>query len=189
MIARFFSFQIFAVLLSITLVSVASAQNPNSQNPNSTAAPKQQPPQKLVRHGTLPTNPKYWDFQRWYLDHSVVHLVVNGENASQLLPVLEELQKLIKNDVAIGKVVVIGWPVPNLNEVQLLQQLPRALEILQLGSASGGGTSAEELLKTLSIENSPTWIVRYHGKNYIYEGVDSIARYFNRQGQFLDGGE
>ena len=48
-------------------------------------------------------------------------------------------------------------------------------------------TKAVEIIDNLKIENSPTWVVKHKGKNYIYEGYDSISRLFSKSGQFLEG--
>lgn len=40
------------------------------------------------------------------------------------------------------------------------------------------------LLDRLRISYSPTWVVRYEGKDYIYEGYPDISRMFSSKGTF-----
>ena len=102
----------------------------------------------------------------------------------------EEVEKLEKKNVAIGKVFVIGaegfsWfdGAPDQPKVDR-SRAPRIAAKLGLGSGTAVG-KPQELLKNLHIQYSPTWVVRYQGKDYIYEGLGSISRYFSSQGQFL----
>ena len=144
----------------------------------------------LIRHGRLPSNDRYWQFNRWYLDHSVTHLIVSGTDPEHLADALEEVEKLVKKNVAIGKIFVIGaegfsWfdGTPDQPKVDRSRASGTAAK-LGLGSGTAVG-KPQELLKNLDIQNSPTWVVRYQGKDYIYEGFGSISRYFSSQGQFL----
>ncbi len=40
------------------------------------------------------------------------------------------------------------------------------------------------LISRLSLTYSPTWVVRYRGKDYIFEGYGDISKYFTRDGSF-----
>jgi len=179
-----------------------------------------------VLKGKVPSDPKYLDYVRWYVDHSVVSVIVRGENAGHLYDVLSEIKRLQDKQVLLGNVIVVGRgnigqldpaTAPMLNGPKAYQNFRDAMRSIgkdlspeefetakrQLGInpalsqmaadiklGSGALTEdAEKLLTDLGIEYSPAWIVRYHGKNYIYDGVTAISKYFANGGQFLDGAE
>ncbi|MFN8391352.1 MAG: hypothetical protein U0136_13770 [Bdellovibrionota bacterium] len=182
------------------------------------------PPPILVKHAEPPSSTEYWNFNRWYLDHVIVNLVVSGTDTEGLVKALGELSELKKRNVLIGRIIVVGgenFALLNgatssrgtelavfsqlrdqlrtmgkdlsLNDFYRLKdaigvstEVPRLAAEIELGTPRGVG-NIQEILDALQIESSPTWIVRYHGKNYIYEGVTEVSRYFTKQGQFTDG--
>jgi hypothetical protein len=140
----------------------------------------------------FPKDKRYWDFHKWYVNHSVLSLVVSGEDGGHLKESLEALKKLKKSGVLIGEILVIGnEPSPLLSGKKpvkgknYLRQTDKIL--LELESEDGLDSSmvnAQAVVDRLNIKYSPTWVVRYRGKNYIYEGLRSPARLFTSRGEF-----
>ncbi len=212
------------LLLSLVLLLPVNTFAQSESTPP--GAPSNLPIQKYskVLKGRVPSDPKYLDYMRWYVDHAVVSVIIRGEDRNHLYEALGEIQKLRKKQVLLGNVVIIGksnigplqpntarmlvGPDAYLHAREALRKtgkdltlkefenakrelgISSALSELALDMNLGAGfliDDAEKILTDLGIEFSPAWIVRYHGKNYIYEGVDSIAKYFGTGGQFLDG--
>jgi len=70
------------------------------------------------------------------------------------------------------------------DNVQIMQSAMEEVRILNLEKSEG--MTDLSLLDKLRISNSPTLVVRYKGKNYIYEGYGSIDRYFTNGGDFKE---
>ena len=194
--------------------------NSFSQNPNVAPVRKY----SKVLKGKVPSDPQYLDFIRWYVDHSVVSVIVRGEDSDHLFDVLSEIKKLQEKQVLLGNVIVVGRKnIGQLNPASEAgisgpaayqkfrdamrsvgqdltpEEFERARKQFGINPALSNlagevqlGTGAitedaEKLLTDFEIEYSPAWIVRYHGKNYIYDGVTAISKHFAAGGQFLDG--
>jgi len=59
--------------------------------------------------------------------------------------------------------------------------------IKEMGFKSPSQENADEIIARLGVKYSPVWIVRYDGKDYVYEGNYNPSRLFTRDGKFLDG--
>ena len=177
-------------------------------------------PLKAVK-GTLPQNQKYWEYQSWYVNHSVVDVFVNGQDYEHLAQVLRDVKALVKKQVLIRAVVVVGddnathldseQPRREEDRAAILQKLKTmplsAAEARELSRAMGhiqetvrlekaafelglivdspvGGLA--DLFSRLKVENSPAWIVTYHGKQYVYDGYKSVTQFFSEDGTFTD---
>ena len=177
----------------------------------------------VVVKGRLPLDPKYWDYNRWYINHSVVDVVVRGDDNEELTKVLAEIKKLQKQKVMVRKLIVVGGKSFSqldqnarrardlsadlarfqqemkkkgisakpadlaLVEKELIRtyQLQEAAKEVSLGSGRVPAKVAQSL-EALGIENSPLWIVSYHGNQYLYEGFEAIAQNFS-WGEFKEG--
>ncbi len=163
-------------------------------------------PARVVVNGTLPTDEKYWEFNRWYRTNSTVDVLVNGEDRNQLDSVLTELTNLKKRGVAIRSLTVIGG-----NSFALLDLSTRTQAAVTGGSTNmayerlgvspslaakaaeielGEGSSysgVADWLKQLGVTASPTWIVTVRGNRHIFEGVDNLSKQFSRVGEFRAG--
>ena len=56
----------------------------------------------------LPSDPQYWRYHQWYLDHSEVEVYVDGNDGQRLLQVLNDIALLQRRNVSVKRVVVIG---------------------------------------------------------------------------------
>lgn len=123
----------------------------------------------------VPKDNRYWKFHQWYVSHSVLSLVVNGKDEQHLSEALNEISKLKNRGVLVGDVMIIGGP-KDLNKLSALTK--------NAGLDSNLMENAQAVVDKLEITNSPTWIVRYRGKDYVYEGLRSAQGLFTSQGQF-----
>lgn len=147
---------------------------------------------------TIPLNYSHADDN----PQAVVSLIVDGKDLGHLNEVINEAKSLSRR-VPIRNLLLIEQ-MPDLMKLtndsiksnpsdqqkiqestQHMQAGMEAVRILNLEKSEG--KSDLSLLDTLRITNSPTWIVRYKGLNYIYEGMPSIERYFSPKGEFKDG--
>ena len=159
-----------------------------------------------VVHGKLPLDREYWEFNRWYRNHSVLQVLVNGSDRSHLLKVLGEVEELADRGVEIGNIYVIEDR--HFGELDLssrrrtfhgikpgtitsdkeaitrpLTPLAKLADRISLtdGKQSSG---AQALIKQYDLKSSPTWIVEKRGEIFIYEGAATISKLFARDGSF-----
>ena len=162
-----------------------------------------------VGKGGLPSSTEYWNFLNWYKNHSVVSLVVSGKERKHLLDALTTLYLLREQNVLIGEVWIVGGA--HLYEISSgglpemrqganrakaatgspsmsadFQIKPTELSVLgkKLGLIDSQSANAQELLKRLGAKSSPVWVVRYHGKDLVYEGNIDPRRLFSRDGLY-----
>ncbi len=131
-------------------------------------------PLRALAQYELPSSKKYWEFYNWYQSHSVISLVVSGNDKSHLDLALKELEKIRAKGVLVGDLMVIDLKAPEEEKpVNFLEKYgePRI-------------NSAKAVVENFSIKNSPTWIIRHKGSNYIYEGLKYPSRLFNTEGKF-----
>lgn len=164
-----------------------------------------------VRHGELPSNRQYWRFLSFYRSHAVVSLVVSGVDDRALTQALEELKRLQDRGVQIGEIVVSGGRyIADLNATEVttdppvtedlsveeakirkaarrkkVSHLTRLSQNLDLGI--GEPIDVTPILARLGVKYSPTWVVRYHGRDYVYEGMENPSTLFSKDGLFRDG--
>jgi len=62
---------------------------------------------------------------------------------------------------------------------------PLLQEMQDKGFGGGSDVNVTRLLKRYKIRNSPAWIVRANGKDYVFEGNYDPARFFDGQGRFI----
>jgi hypothetical protein len=154
-----------------------------------------------VRHGELPYDRQYWQFLRYYRNHSVVSLIVSAADRPALFSALRDLTILRQRGIQIGEVFISGGPLMNsfftADEAKFpaagkeISKRDRELDrlIADIGLVDGSIEDLESALSRLNISSSPTWIVRYHGKDYVYEGFERASPLFTRDGNFTDSGE
>lgn len=123
----------------------------------------------------LPKDKRYWKYRQWYLSHSIVSLVVSGKDEQHLSEVLSEIPKLKSKGILVGDVMVIGKNEQN-------SRLDKIADELNLGQNSM--EAADVVVKKYKISSSPTWIVRYRGRDYVFEGFKSPQALFTSQGEF-----
>lgn len=133
---------------------------------------------------------------------AVVSLIVDGKDLRHLNEVINEA-KALSRKVPIRNLLLIEQ-MPDLSQmsndsvknspaeqkkIQLsTQHMQAGMESVRaLNLEQSEGKTDLSLLDKLRITNSPTWIVRHKGRNYIYEGLPSIDRYFTANGNFKDG--
>ena len=164
-----------------------------------------------VRHGQLPSNREYWRFLNYYRSHSVISLIVSGIDEKQLGYALSQLPQLQQRGVQIGEVIVTSGKyaaevnvadrsieppaadglTPEENKVRSAFLNKKLSPLGSLAKSIGLGIAEPvdltQILKRLSVRYSPTWVVRHHGVDYVYEGIDSPLRLFSKDGRFLEG--
>ena len=72
------------------------------------------------------------------------------------------------------------------------QSLPTAARIvvdMGLRQTEGGDAVAEKIISRLGVTSSPTWVVRYKGKDHVFEGMYEPTELFDNSGNFLLGTE
>ena len=156
----------------------------------------------------LPTDRRYWEYYRWYKDHAVISLVVDGNNRDHVFETLKRLYLLRESThVAIGRVVVIGTG-SHLQDIEFPQdrralsksgdpgsvieppraedgkpsyyaKLKKLMNLIPSSSESGA-----EIIERFHLKYSPSWIVRYHGQDYVFEGDFDPASLFSSGGKF-----
>lgn len=131
-------------------------------------------PQSVFAQYQTPKDPRYWRFYNWYISHSIVTLVVNGKEENHLRGSLAQLSKLKEKGVLIGDIMIIGG---GKNLAKITTEAGLSNEVLE---------NAEFVVNKYEIKNSPTWIVRYQGKDYVYEGLSSPQNLFTSQGMFRE---
>jgi len=146
---------------------------------------------------------------------ATLNLVVAAKPAGHALKHIERLAEVKKRyGITIGQVAIVGAdksfpffstpikgtpkriknPGPKGRALQLKKMgvqsspLQRAIKKLGLTQKSTGNT-ADELLTRLKTSSSPTWIVRFQGNDYVFEGGFHPREFFNKRGYFIKTGE
>lgn len=154
----------------------------------------------IIRRET-PRDPRFFKYRAWYKDHAVLSVVVNGSNEEHLFSTLEKLIELRdRYGVLLGEVLVVNGGM-NTSPVDVNarskgrveggqiklppSQFSRYKSALQLDPPRM--ENGLDVIQHLNLQYSPAWIVRYHGKNYVFEGNVDPLRLFARGGKFLRG--
>lgn len=175
--------------------------------------------QITVFKGKLPTDENYWKYHEWYVNNNtVVSLVVSGKDRDALLDALRDLSVLLKRKVLIGSVIINGGLHfaalrPDIEELRssfkkvdpkIISKLPTSLlylykdmlgpsefkDIAQEIKLDGAQyVNIEDIIKKFNLTFSPAWIVRYKGKDYVFEGQADIKNFFSADGKFNAPGE
>lgn len=130
----------------------------------------------------LPKDKRYWKYHSWYKNHSLLFLVVSGLDKKKLEQSMRSLKRLKKRGVLVAEVMIVGEPNTSSETSDPISKIFSELSLSQSGMED-----PSIVLKKYDIKSSPTWIVRYKGKDYVYEGLKNPERLFNTQGQFLSG--
>lgn len=159
---------------------------------------------------SLPTNENYWQYNEWYKNNSVVSLIVSGEDKEHLTDSLRKVKLLKNKSVLIGDIIITGGLLfgnlnnnqsknfisnaklsssaipPSAKEIIKEMVLPSDLENIstELNLSEQSSIDIEPIIDHFEITTSPTWIVRYKGKDYVFEGNFDITRYFSSDGIF-----
>jgi len=135
-----------------------------------------------------------------YRPKPVLSLIVSGKDSQHMGTHLEKLAWLKKHrNVQIGDVLIVGG-----FDKLVKTQAPRKKELsnkklgrgrVLLGSyykhLKNAGVpeqqmiSAGKITKRLGIKNSPAWVVRHLGRDYIFEGFSNPVHLFNKYGEFV----
>ncbi|HMO16596.1 MAG TPA: hypothetical protein PKA63_02210 [Oligoflexia bacterium] len=139
----------------------------------------------------------------------VVSVVISGTNDSHIKEVLSSAVSLSRK-VPVRNVVIIANAEDmqrfsahqeeafRTGELSVTKEQQEMLEKLKvqipknpflgyfrdLKLMPSGFKSGDKLKERLRISHSPTWVVRFEGKDYIYEGYPNIARMFDAKGGF-----
>ncbi len=165
-----------------------------------------------VYKSTLPSDPNYWNYNNWYKNNSVVSLIVSGEDKEHLIDALKQVKILKEKNVLIGEIIVVGGflfgdlsgnasknsefknkiqsnmgrltpdAINFLNQIAAPSELPGLVQKLNLGQSSFAELAP--IMEHFEISLSPSWIIRYKGKDHIYEGNFDITRFFTADGQY-----
>lgn len=142
-----------------------------------------------------------------YRPKPIVSLIVNGKDNRHALTALDKLIQLKeRKNVKIGNVFVVGFSslkgiIPEgrqlpqgANAEALLQSLSHQGQRISITKrAADAGVPHYELVRTeevldgLKVQNSPTWIVRHLGQDYIFEGFLDPSKLFSNDGSFVAG--
>ena len=120
----------------------------------------------------LPQSKEYWKFHNWYKEHSVLSLIISADDNERVKSALKELEKLREKGVLIGDIMLVATK-EDKDQAELFRKYGQAKI-----------NSARLAIKNFSVKNSPTWIVRYRNKNYVYEGLKFPSRIFSSTGEF-----
>ncbi len=176
-----------------------------------TIAPLSSGAAQVIVKGRVPAQAKYHNFQRWYVNHSVVDVIADGNDPKALIELLEEVDRLRGKRVLLRRLFVIGstnaamlspssrqrvlanahgYKNTSVPAAATINPISRSLAAAAAQAGVGDASAAPGLVSALAklqVQTLPAWIVTYRGKLYIYEGADSVAGYFSADGRFRDG--
>ena len=132
-----------------------------------------------------------------YTVSPIVSVIVSAENGAHAIDVLQKSVQLSKK-VKIGNVLLVTSAEKaaklssvfsaETNDVYLMQSssaeraLAQSISALKLAQTEVSVQSP--VMKRLRLSYSPTWIVRFEGKDYVFEGYQEISKYFTADGKF-----
>lgn len=150
------------------------------------------PAQSDVAAEGLPLDARYWQYHEWYVNHSVLNVIVSGTDTNHLEETFRELQRMKKRGILIGDVAVVGASTdpstgPATQSREKMAQSSRIKELIRdIGLGDAQVTDVSTVAQQMDVSFSPTWVVRYQGRNFVYEGLTSPAKLFTANGVFLD---
>jgi hypothetical protein len=131
----------------------------------------------------------------------VVNVVISGDNYRHVEEVLEHATMLskkvpVRNIVIVHKLKGIEHLTQNIDLADdenkrvygtpgKNTQNPFSAYLKELKLTEFEVKPAQEIINRLGIKSSPTWIIRFEGKEYIYEGYTNISTMFTRDGSFM----
>ena len=110
------------------------------------------------------------------MQHSILSLIVDGEDPRELDKRLKQLQTLAGRGVIIGDVLVLG------TASDPLAAFPE--RFAGTGIVNAKRVDAASMLKRFGAQHVPTWIVRYQGVDYVFDGVENPEQLFSAKGVF-----
>lgn len=136
-----------------------------------------------------------------YTVKPLVSLIVSGENSAHALEVLQKAKNLSKKVKIVNILLVASTEKTAKIASSLTSSLDGEVDELNPIKASSEELAFKEIFDSLRLTNSeisvqspvflrlrlsysPTWIVRYQGKDYVYEGFQDISNYFSSDGNF-----
>ena len=147
-----------------------------------------------------------------YAPKDTISLIVSGSDIGHVLEQVKKLELLVKHqNVRIGDVYVVGLghireladtvgktkakAVKDLSPIQrkrILQQVrlngtPLMLlekNLKNIGLPYNQIEETNKIVDRLDITSSPTWVVRHHGRDYVFEGFSNPKGLFNSRGEF-----
>lgn len=130
----------------------------------------------------------YKDFRSWYVNHSVVSMVVDGSDPRAVRRQFILLKDLQKRGIVVGEVLVVGGQTDLRIKAEEGDESPRFDDLLEeLALESPKRVEAASILKRFGIQRSPAWIVRFRGQDYVYDGAQRIDKHFSGKGVFRGG--
>ncbi len=121
---------------------------------------------------------------------SSISLVVSGADSAQLDSCLEQLALLRKQrKVRVAQVYVLGLAPQKASGGgggSADPAGPAHAKLRLIGLPAFEFQMAQPLLKPYDITYSPTWIVEYRGRKFVYEGYRNVLELFGRDGTFKE---
>jgi len=142
--------------------------------------------QPLFAQQELPDSRKYWNYHSWYKNRSVVHLVVSGDDRNHLNGVMKVLKRLKKRNIKIGNIMIVGEHEPTVKQQPQEEKNATFKLVKSLGFSKPSIQDPSVVLEQYGITNSPTWIIWFQGKNFVFEGLRSPVKLFTSEGEFLE---
>ncbi|MDR2337385.1 MAG: hypothetical protein LBE20_01900 [Deltaproteobacteria bacterium] len=139
-----------------------------------------------------------------YVKQPTVSVIVNALPDEHFSVVAKELSRLKKiYNAQLGQVIVLGLAKSKAEHKQKRQEdlitksslqkvdfdileelIPQEKLLKELGFTEYGNIDFEKLRSAFQVSISPTWIVQYHDKKYIYEGINNPSKLFTSKGTF-----
>lgn len=191
------------------LRAIRQTQAATGNSEEAEATPSRVEPTLTKRDTTalLPKDQRFWEWASWYQEHGVISLIVDGRDRTHMLEQLVKLAELRKRKrVAIGQVVIVGGGA-NLTEntisapknvnARIVEDPVELRKTLRVAPTEFGALcdaldlsptsqmNSEQIINHFGVSNSPTWVVRYQGRDYVFEGPTEINRLFTVDGRFV----
>jgi len=195
----FFKFKYFKIIIGILSLSAFLSLDTNYSEAQTRNDQSSRDPSRLDPAGDFFSGSKDSPFSV----SPVVSLVVNGSDSSHLSQALSNAVNLSRK-VPVRNLLILyqGDQVEALSyhpetvteaesESDFLKQFkftppqnPYAKYFKDLKLYTSSIKAEDTLLDRLRINYSPTWIVRFEGRDYVYEGYQDISKMFSREGGF-----
>jgi hypothetical protein len=151
--------------------------------------------QSITLSKNLPTDQRYWDYQKDYENRTLLNVIISGDNMAHVVSVLGELQAMENRGVSIGEVIILStrWDPKAGGSTPALRHSPESQQILAEKVSRMLSSSKLKSLKVLDgralierydIQYSPTWVVYHRGENHVHEGLTKPQRLFTSEGVY-----